>query len=277
MDHHELDQLWRKTLRSPTQEQFELLAQGVVVLYLSGDSRFRQHIENRFNRVTKRTGVRLDAKNFDLVMARAFIADEIGFKSWDALTERIENSSTEKLPILFLYAIAAMEMGNFSSLESTIGGQEAFDGQIINWFEKGYFAGEQETLAEVFAAACMLGHAKSAEYLLEKGVDPYAGMKTGLAGFHYAASSGRLEVIELLIERRVPMEVRNMYGGTVLGQALWSAVNEYTPDHAAIIEALIDAGAIIEHGTLEWWNDQSVPSFETKRRVALALSNALGA
>jgi hypothetical protein len=92
-----------------------------------------------------------------------------------------------------------------------------------------------------------------------------------LNAFHYAASSGRLDVIKLLIERKVPMEVRNMYGGTIFEQAIWSAINEYTPDHAAIVEALIEAGAVIEPGTLEWWEKPNVPSDETKHRVADAL------
>ena len=60
----------------------------------------------------------------------------------------------------------------------------------------------------------------------------------------------------------------------MLGQAFWSAVNEHKPSHAAIIDALIDAGANIESGTLEWWNEQPVPSLETKRRVAEALRKA---
>ena len=63
-----------------------------------------------------------------------------------------------------------------------------------------------------------------------------------------------------------------MYGGTVLGQALWSAVNEHKPSHAEVIEILIDAGAIVEHGTLEWWNEQDIPDAETKVRVAKALT-----
>jgi ankyrin repeat protein len=269
----ELEEIWSETLRStrPPRGQFDRLAEGIVELYSSGDFRFRQHIQNRFNRVTNRTGQSFDPKNFDLASARAFIADEIGFYSWGELTDYIENQSDDSRPILFLYAIAAMDMGNFSALESTVGGPEAFGDQIIEWFEKDYFTNEPETLAEVFAAACMLGHERTAAYLLDKGVDPYAGMKTGLAGFHYAASSGRLNVIKLLIERKAAMEVRNMYGGTVFGQAMWSAINEYTPDHAEIIERLIEAGAVIEPGTLEWWEKQNVPSAETKQRVADAL------
>src|SRR5207302_274295 len=117
--------------------------------------------------------------------------------------------------------------------------------QIKNWLDAGLFACEPETMAEAFAAACMLGHERAASILLDAGVDPYAGMRTGLAGFHYAASSGRLEVVKLLVERKVPMEVKNMYDGTVLGQALWSAINEHTPSHAEIIDTLIAAGAYI--------------------------------
>lgn len=271
MNRYELENMWGETLRSaaPSVEQFERLAQAVVDTYVSGDESFRQHIKNRFNRVTNSTGQDLDAENFDLAMARAFIADEIGYSRWDGLIDSIENRSDR--PILFQYAVAAMWRGDFSALELMVGGREKFDDQIIEWYENGFFEDEQETLAEVFSASCMLGYEKTAAYLLDKGVDPYAGMKTGLAGFHYAASSGRLDVIKLLINRKVPMEVRNMYGGTVFEQAIWSAVNEYTPAHAAIVEALIDAGAVVEPGYSEWWEKQNVPFGETKKRVADAL------
>ena len=273
-----LEELWGETLRSPGPkvEQFDRLAHGVVEVYTSGDASFTQHIKNRFNRVAKSTGQDLDNENLDLAMARAFIADEIGFSSWDDLVDSVKNSSEVGRPILFQYAVAAMERGDYTALETMVGGAERFDDQIIQWYEKGFFDDEQETLGEVFSAACMLGHPRAAAYLLDKGVDPLAGIKTGLNGFHYAASSGRLDVIKLLIERKVPMEIRNMYGGTVLGQALWSAVNEHTDDHAAIIEALIDADAVIEPGTHEWWNEQNVPSAKTKTRVAEVLRKRLG-
>jgi hypothetical protein len=273
MDREDLKKLWVNTLGASDQTAglYDRLAQGVLDVYQSGDPAFRQHIKNRFRRVTETTGQTFDAENFSLSMARAFIADEIGFSSWSELMQAIEHPTANQYPILFRYAIAAMWRGDFTSLEETVGGPEAFDDRIIGWHESGYFDEVPETLAEVFAAACMLGHDRSVAYLLDHGVDPYAGMRTGLAGFHYASSSGRLNVTRLLIERKVPMEVRNMYGGTVLGQALWSAVNEYTPHHAGIIEALIDAGAGVEPGTLEWWNAQDVPSDETKQRVANAL------
>ena len=56
------------------------------------------------------------------------------------------------------------------------------------------------------------------------------------------------------------MEVKNMYDGTVLGQALWSAINEHTPNHAEIIEVLINGGVYVWPNTLEWWEKQDVPS-----------------
>ncbi|HVF46937.1 MAG TPA: ankyrin repeat domain-containing protein [Pyrinomonadaceae bacterium] len=271
MNRQELDKRWSDILRSDpvALTDLENLAQGVVDVYSSGDLRFKQHIKNRSRRVAESTGQAFDTEVFDIDMARAFVADELGFRGWNELAGAVETPSGR--PMLFQYAVAALERGDFSALESRIGGPQAFDAQVKAWLDAGYLAEEPEAFAEMFAAACMLGHGQAAAALLDAGVDPYAGMRTGLAGFHYAASSGRLNIIKLLIARGIPMEVENMYGGTVLGQALWSAVNEHTPDHAAIVEALIDARGKIEPGTLSWWERQQVPSTETKERVAAAL------
>jgi ankyrin repeat protein len=107
-------------------------------------------------------------------------------------------------------------------------------------------AGSQERkaqLEEAFIRACMCGRTGVAGFLLEQGVDPSAGAGTAQTGMHYAAHGGHLDTVKLLIERNAPLEVRNMYGGTVLGQAVWSAIHEPQDEHIAIIEALIDAGA----------------------------------
>jgi hypothetical protein len=58
---------------------------------------------------------------------------------------------------------------------------------------------------------------------------------------------------------------------SALGQALWSAIHEHERTHAEIIEVLISGGAKIHPGTLEWWEQQDVPSSETKERVTTAL------
>ena len=172
---------------------------------------------------------------------------------------------------LWKQAVKDITDGNYSRVEKTLGEGDAFDHQISDWFGRGYFANEPEALAETVTCASFLGRARLVAYLLDKGVDPLAGMRSGMNGFHYAASSGRLEVVQVMIDRKVPMEIVNRYGGTVLGQALWSAIHEHERTHAEIIEALISAGAEIHPGTIEWWEQQDVPSAETKERVATAL------
>lgn len=78
----------------------------------------------------------------------------------------------------------------------------------------------------------------------------------------------------MLIRRKAPLEQLNMYGGTVLGQTLWSAVNEARDGQAEVIELLINGGAKVESGTLEWWEEQNVSSADTKARVSNALGEA---
>jgi Ankyrin repeats (3 copies) len=118
--------------------------------------------------------------------------------------------------------------------------------QMIEWHQKGYFDNEPKALAEALTCACFLGRTGVAEFLLNKGVDPGVGIGTGLSAFHWAANRGNLDTVKLLIEGRAPLEQINMYGGTVLGCAVWSAINEPRANHLAIIEALLAAGADIE-------------------------------
>lgn len=103
-----------------------------------------------------------------------------------------------------------------------------------------------------FIRACTHGHNAICEFLLDHGVDRAAQATVGQTGLHYAAHSGQLETVKMLIARNAPLEVKNMYGGTVLGQALWSAFNEPHPNHPAIIEALIAAGAKVESEWDKW-------------------------
>ena len=84
------------------------------------------------------------------------------------------------------------------------------------------------------------------DFLLTEGVDPAAGDGTGLNGFHWAADRGQLETVKLLIGRKAPLEIKNMYSGTVLGTVMWSVVHAPRPDHLPIIQALIDAGAKLD-------------------------------
>jgi hypothetical protein len=103
-----------------------------------------------------------------------------------------------------------------------------------------------------FIRACTHGHNMICEFLLDHGVDPAAQATVGQTGLHYAAHSGQLEIVKMLIARNAPLEVKNMYRGTVLGQALWSALNEPHKNHPAIVEALIAAGAKVDPEWNKW-------------------------
>jgi Ankyrin repeats (many copies) len=146
-------------------------------------------------------------------------------------------------------ALQGLLRGDFSRLEPLFTPDYTESGErprIIKWYEEGSFENEVQALAESFSCACFLGRTGIADFLLTKGVDPSAGTGTGLSGFHWAANRGNLETVNMLIERKAPLEQLNSYGGTVLDCTLWSAFNEPHADHLRIIEALLAAGARVE-------------------------------
>ncbi|MGH9815468.1 MAG: ankyrin repeat domain-containing protein [Candidatus Acidiferrales bacterium] len=158
------------------------------------------------------------------------------------------NSLAARDDALFGDAIQGLLRGDFSRLEALFEPRPdgAGESRIIEWYEEGRFAAEPKALAEALACACFLGRTGIAEYLLMRGVDAAAGAATGLNAFHWAANRGQLETVRLLIQRKAPLEARSMYGGTVLGTAVWSAINEPKSDHLRIIEELLNAGARVE-------------------------------
>jgi hypothetical protein len=109
-------------------------------------------------------------------------------------------------------------------------------------------------LERAFIYACTYGHTEIAAFLLEKGVDRGARDDAGQTGLHLAAHGGHVETVRFLIARGAPLEVTNVYGGTVLGQALWSAANDSggwggnnpDADYTTIVEDLIAAGARVD-------------------------------
>jgi Ankyrin repeats (3 copies) len=146
----------------------------------------------------------------------------------------------------FQAAVKELIAGDFSRLAPLFAERpEANDRRcrIIDWYEANLFADEAQALNEALSCACFNGCTSVVEYLLAKGVDPTAGDNTGLDGIHWAANRGQLDVVNLLIQHQAPLETRNMHDTTVLGTAVWSALNESKPDHLEIIAALIKAGA----------------------------------
>ena len=56
---------------------------------------------------------------------------------------------------------------------------------------------------------------------------------------------GYIDLVELYLERHASMEVKNAYGGTPLGAALWGVIYFKDPegDYPAVVRRLLKAGA----------------------------------
>jgi ankyrin repeat protein len=99
-------------------------------------------------------------------------------------------------------------------------------------------------LQSALKLACTWGRLNVVEYLLDKDVDLSGQEGDGQSPLHCAVIGGQLETINFLLKQNAPLEVKNIYGGTVLGQTLWSAAHGGDPNlYAAIIKVLIKAGA----------------------------------
>ena len=93
----------------------------------------------------------------------------------------------------FRETVEGLIRGDFSRLEPLfIEGPDGTPCQIAEWFKKGYFATAPVALAEALACACFNGRTEAAQFLLDHGVDPEAGTKTGLNATHWAANRGQL-------------------------------------------------------------------------------------
>jgi ankyrin repeat protein len=102
----------------------------------------------------------------------------------------------------------------------------------------------QEQMNEGFVYACEYGRRAVVEFLIEKGADPATNGGTGQTALHMAVIGGHLEIVKLLLKHGAPLETENVYGGTALGQALWSAAHGGDPDlYVAILGTLVAAGA----------------------------------
>lgn len=115
---------------------------------------------------------------------------------------------------------------------------------VVKSFLNRKTAPTRKQLHTAFRYACAGGHKDVVEFLLNKGVDLADGGGDGQTPLHWAVIFGQLEMVKLLLKYNPPLEARNMYGGTVLGQTAWSAAHGGNPKvYAEIIETLIAAGA----------------------------------
>jgi len=115
---------------------------------------------------------------------------------------------------------------------------------VVKSFFKSKTRPSKKRLQSTFVYACGGGHKDVVEFLLDNGVDLGDGGRGGQTPLHWAAIFGQLEMVKLLLKYKPPLESVNMYGGTVLGQTMWSAAHGGDPKvYAEIIETLIAAGA----------------------------------
>src|SRR5688572_3657297 len=93
--------------------------------------------------------------------------------------------------------------------------------------------------------ACKFGRVDIAGFLLERGVDPASKDRHDMTALHWASARGLLDIMEILLAGKAPLEVRNTWGGTVLDSTAWFAVNAPMPgvDYPRVIERLLEAGA----------------------------------
>ncbi|MBV8547820.1 MAG: tetratricopeptide repeat protein [Acidobacteria bacterium] len=103
-----------------------------------------------------------------------------------------------------------------------------------------------EDLGKGFVWASAYGYNDVVAFLLDYGIDPGFGAGADMTGLHLAAHEGHLDIVKLLLAHNAPLEAKNSYGGTVLDQTLWSAVNHPRPAHGEIVKMLIAAGAKVE-------------------------------
>jgi len=150
------------------------------------------------------------------------------------------------------------EHGAYLNLENAAGGGD------LDRVKELLPSSSKEEIGKGFVWACEYGYNDVVTFLLDHGVDP-AFAVGGMTGLHLAAHDGRLDTVKLLLARNAPLEVKNSYGGTVLDQTLWSAVNHPRPAHREIVEALIAAGAKVE---ADWLT--GIPEIDELLRGALA-------
>jgi ankyrin repeat protein len=158
--------------------------------------------------------------------------------------------------VLFRDAVQGLNRGDFSRLQPLFTADSPNAPQITRWHRQGRFRDEPKALAEALTCACFLGQTEVAEYLLTQGIDPSAGAGTGLDALHWAANRGQLQSVRLLLRQNASLETRSMYGGTVLGTAIWSAINEPRPNHLQIVEELLNAGAAVNAVEYPTGNEQ---------------------
>jgi ankyrin repeat protein len=147
----------------------------------------------------------------------------------------------------FQAAVAGLRRGDFSDSAPLFANHTPERPcPIVRWLDQGRFGQAPDALSEALTCACFLGETDVARELIAHGLEPQGGIATGLNALHWGTNRGQLETVRMLLERHPPLEVRNIYGGTVLDGTIWSAIHEPRAAHLDIIELLLRAGARLD-------------------------------
>jgi ankyrin repeat protein len=93
--------------------------------------------------------------------------------------------------------------------------------------------------------AATFGRLGVVRILLERRVDVAAADENRMTPLHCAAGAGHLEIVELLLDHGAPLEVKNVWGGTVLNSTLHFVFESPAKgvDYIPVLNALLAAGA----------------------------------
>ena len=120
-----------------------------------------------------------------------------------------------------------------------------------------------------FVWACEYGRNEVVAYLLERGISANTRGNTGQTALHWAVIGAQTETIPILLAKGADLEARNTYGGTVLGQALWSAIHGgKKADFMPVINLLLKSGAAVDAEMQRWLDQQEGVSPEVKQRIS---------
>ena len=88
---------------------------------------------------------------------------------------------------------------------------------------------DPKVLESAFLYACGYGSRATAEFSLDRGIDPATRNNDGQTSLHWANYGPHIDVIKLLLERGAPVDAKdNRFHATPLDMALWTWNN--TPD-----------------------------------------------
>lgn len=147
---------------------------------------------------------------------------------------------------------------------------------VQSYFDSDGKLGQEASKAQMlrgFLWACEYGRTAVVDFLLSKELDFHEQAGTGQTCLHWAVIGAHVGIIRRLVESGASLETRNSYGGTALGQAFWSLVNDNDgTKYISVIEVLLESGAKIEEGSLKWLEEQRIDSSAKEHLLELLRS-----